>query len=125
MSALNEQLFASFESSIIDINSAEMLPPLCYTDAEFHEFEKESVFNHEWLCVGRESWAREPGEFFTTDHIGEPIVVARNREGSLKAFSTVCQHRAMLVAEGHGRTKTFVCPYWRARAGAHLQAAAE
>jgi len=111
MSVLTEQLCASFESSIADINSAEMLPPLCYTDAEFHDFEKEAVFNHEWLCVGRESWAREAGEFFTTSHIGEPVVVVRNRDGALKAFSTVCQHRAMLVAEGYGRTKTFVCPY--------------
>ena len=110
-SILNEQLFASFEASIRDVNSAEMLPPACYTDAEFHEFEKDAIFNREWLCVGRESWAQEPGEFFTTTHAGEPIVVVRNRHGELKALSTVCQHRAMLVAEGHGRTKTFLCPY--------------
>ncbi|MGD0432225.1 MAG: aromatic ring-hydroxylating dioxygenase subunit alpha [Acetobacteraceae bacterium] len=110
-SILNEHLFASFEASIRDINNAEMLPPVCYTNAEFHEFEKDAIFNREWLCVGRESWAREPGEFFTTTHAGEPIVVVRNRHGELKAFSTVCQHRAMLVAEGHGRTKTFLCPY--------------
>jgi len=110
-SILADQFFASLDSSIAGINDAEMLPPACYTDAEFHEFEKDAVFNREWLCVGRESWAREPGEFFTTSHIGEPIVVVRNRDGVLKAFSTVCQHRAMLVAEGSGRTKTFVCPY--------------
>ena len=110
-SILNEQLFASLESSIREINSAEMLPPVCYTDPGFHEFEKEAIFNREWLCVGRENWAQEPGEFFTTTHAGEPIVVVRNRAGVLKALSTVCQHRAMLVAEGHGRTKTFLCPY--------------
>jgi phenylpropionate dioxygenase-like ring-hydroxylating dioxygenase large terminal subunit len=110
-SILNEQLFASFEASIRDVNSAEMLPPVCYTDAGFYDFEKQAIFDREWLCVGRESWALEPGEFFTTTHAGEPIVVVRNRQGVLKAFSTVCQHRAMLVAEGHGRTKTFLCPY--------------
>jgi phenylpropionate dioxygenase-like ring-hydroxylating dioxygenase large terminal subunit len=110
-SILNEQLFASFEASIRDIDNAEMLPPVCYTDAGFYEFEKDAIFNREWLCVGRESWALEPGAFFTTTHAGEPIVVARNRQGVLKAFSTVCQHRAMLVAEGHGRTKTFLCSY--------------
>ena len=59
-SILNEQLFASFAASIRDINNAEMLPPICYTDAEFHEFEKDAIFNHEWLCVGRKSSAREP-----------------------------------------------------------------
>jgi phenylpropionate dioxygenase-like ring-hydroxylating dioxygenase large terminal subunit len=111
MTHLTEHLFVSFESSITDVNSAQMLPPLCYTDSEFYDFEKSAIFDREWLCVGRESWAREPGEFFTASHSGEPIVVVRNREGTLNAFSTVCQHRAMLVAEGRGRTKTFVCPY--------------
>jgi nitrite reductase/ring-hydroxylating ferredoxin subunit len=110
-SMLNDQLFASFESSIAAVDEAEMLPPACYTDSDFHGFEKAAIFDREWLCVGRESWACEPGEFFTTSHSGEPIVVVRNRDGALKAFSTVCQHRAMLVAEGHGRTKTFLCPY--------------
>jgi phenylpropionate dioxygenase-like ring-hydroxylating dioxygenase large terminal subunit len=110
-SVLDQSLFDSFDASVTDVNSAAMLPPVCYTSAEFFEFEKEAVFNKEWLCVGRESWAKEPGEFWTTSHIGEPIIVARNRQGALKAFSSVCQHRAMLVAEGHGRTKTFLCPY--------------
>jgi phenylpropionate dioxygenase-like ring-hydroxylating dioxygenase large terminal subunit len=29
----------------------------------------------------------------------------------IRAMSTVCQHRAMLVAEGHGNTRSFLCPY--------------
>jgi phenylpropionate dioxygenase-like ring-hydroxylating dioxygenase large terminal subunit len=37
--------------------------------------------------------------------------VARNADGVLNAMSAVCQHRAMLVAEGHGNTRGFVCPY--------------
>jgi phenylpropionate dioxygenase-like ring-hydroxylating dioxygenase large terminal subunit len=110
-SILDDRLFASFESSVVDVNSAQMLPPLCYTNAEFHEFETEAIFNYEWLCVGRESWAKEPGEFFTTSHVGEPIILVRNRQGVLKALSAVCQHRAMLVADGRGRTRTFLCPY--------------
>jgi phenylpropionate dioxygenase-like ring-hydroxylating dioxygenase large terminal subunit len=108
---LNDQLFASFDASIGPVDNAEMLPPVCYTDAEFYDFERDAIFNREWLCVGRESWAAEPGEFYTSTHIGEPIVVVRNRQNVLKAFSTVCQHRAMLVAEGYGRTKIFLCPY--------------
>lgn len=110
-SILDDRLFASFEFSVVDVNSAQMLPPLCYTNAEFHEFETEAIFNYEWLCVGRESWAKEPGEFFTMSHVGEPIILVRNRQGVLKALSAVCQHRAMLVADGRGRTRTFLCPY--------------
>jgi phenylpropionate dioxygenase-like ring-hydroxylating dioxygenase large terminal subunit len=110
-SILDDQFFASLESSVLDIDTAQMLPPLCYTSGQFFELETEAVFEREWLCVGREAWAKEPGAYFTTSHVGEPIIVVRTRQGALKALSAVCQHRAMLVAEGHGRTKTFLCPY--------------
>jgi phenylpropionate dioxygenase-like ring-hydroxylating dioxygenase large terminal subunit len=108
---LTDAFFESFESSLGGLDTAETLPPACYTDAAFYEFEKEALFNHEWLCVGREDWVKEPGDYFTTQIIGEPIVVARARDGVVRAMSSVCQHRAMLVAEGKGNARGFVCPY--------------
>jgi phenylpropionate dioxygenase-like ring-hydroxylating dioxygenase large terminal subunit len=51
------------------------------------------------------------GDYFTTRIIDEPIVVARSHDGQVKAMSSVCQHRAMLVAEGHGHARGFLCPY--------------
>jgi phenylpropionate dioxygenase-like ring-hydroxylating dioxygenase large terminal subunit len=106
-----DSFFAGLDSSITEISAAETLPPECYVDADFYGFEKEAVFNHEWLCVGREAWVMQPGDYFTTTIIDEPIVVARTRQGELKAMSSVCQHRAMLVAEGAGNARGFVCPY--------------
>ena len=103
--------FASLDRSASDLAMAETLPPLCYTDAAFYEFEKEALFTREWLCVGRTSQVPEPGDYFTTSIVGEPIIVARNREGRIKAMSAVCQHRAMLVAEGSGNARGFLCPY--------------
>src|SRR5258708_38192520 len=100
-----DEFFRGFDRSVCDINEAETLPPACYTDPEFWEFEKEAIFNHEWLCVGRESWVKEPGDYFTTSHVGEPIIVVRTRDGAVKALSAVCQHRAMQVAEGSGNTR--------------------
>jgi len=108
---LNDAFFDSLSTSTLGLDRAETLPPACYTDAGFYEFEKEALFNHEWLCVGRESWVKEPGDYFTTQIIGEPIVVCRTRKHELKAMSSVCQHRGMLVAEGRGNTRGFVCPY--------------
>lgn len=108
---LNDAFFDSLESSVTGVETAETLPPLCYTDRDFYEFEKEAVFNHEWLCVGRESWVARPGDYFTTSIVDEPIVVVRDRDGAIRAMSSVCQHRAMLVAEGAGNTRTFTCPY--------------
>jgi len=98
-------------SSTGDVAIAETLPPLCYTDPAFYAFEKDALFAREWLCVGRESWASAPGDYFTTSIVGEPIIVARDTDHVLRAMSSVCQHRAMLVAEGHGNARGFVCPY--------------
>jgi phenylpropionate dioxygenase-like ring-hydroxylating dioxygenase large terminal subunit len=108
---LNDGFFETLESSDGDIATACTLPPACYTDDDFYRFEQEALFNHEWLCVGRESQVSQPGDYFTTRIIGEPIIVVRNRAGEIRAMSAVCQHRAMLVAEGAGNTRGFVCPY--------------
>ncbi len=125
---LNDAFFESLSTSVLDVGEAESLPPACYVDADFYAFEKEAVFNHEWLCVGREAWVKEPGDYFTTHIIDEPIVVARTRpktqtdRGELKAMSSVCQHRGMLVAEGSGNVRGFVCPYhhWTYGLDGHL-----
>ena len=107
----SKEFIASLASSDIDLADAQTLPPECYVGADFYEFEKEALFYHEWLCAGRENWVPNPGDYFTTHIAGEPIVVARGRDGKLNAMSSVCKHRAMLVAEGAGNTRTFLCPY--------------
>jgi phenylpropionate dioxygenase-like ring-hydroxylating dioxygenase large terminal subunit len=110
-SLLTDAFFKNLNSSTLAIEDAETLPPFCYTNEEFYNFEKDAVFNHEWLCVGRVSRLSEPGDYFTTSIIGEPLIISRDLKGELRAMSAVCQHRAMLVAEGHGNTRGFVCPY--------------
>jgi hypothetical protein len=95
-----DAFFDGLSRSTESVETAETLPPSCYTDADFYAFEKEALFNHEWLCVGRVDWVKEQGDYFTTTIIGEPIIVTRNRSDEIKAMSAVCQHRSMLVAEG-------------------------
>jgi len=108
---LDDTFFDALQSSVLPVGRAETLPPVCYTDEAFFEFEKEAVFNHEWLCVGRQEWVANTGDYFTTSIIGEPLVITRNSRNEIKAMSSVCQHRAMLVAEGHGNTRALLCPY--------------
>jgi phenylpropionate dioxygenase-like ring-hydroxylating dioxygenase large terminal subunit len=107
----SDSFFESMSSSVRAVGEAQMLPPVCYVDRDFYEFEKDAIFSKEWLCVGRQEWVREPGDYFTSMHMGEPIVVVKGRDKVIRAMSTVCQHRAMLVAEGRGNTRGFVCPY--------------
>lgn len=87
------------------------LPPALYTDEAFLDFERDAVFGHEWLCVGRSDAVPNPGDFVTVTMCGEPLIVARGKDGVVRVMSAVCQHRAMLVAEGSGNCGTFRCPY--------------
>jgi len=108
---LTDEFVASFDSSIVDVNEAQTLPPQCYVSDEFYEFEKRAVFDREWLCVGRDAWLQKPGDYFTSFHVNEPIVILKDQEGVVRAYSNVCQHRGMLLAEGHGNTRNLLCQY--------------
>ena len=75
------------------------------------QFELDAVFAHEWLCVGRSERIPNRGDWFTTTLGNEPIIVARDKTGTVNALSAVCRHRAMQVCDGTGNSTTLKCPY--------------
>lgn len=111
MTVLNDELLASFDASTADVAHAVTLPPVIYTSEEFLAFEREALFAREWLCVGLVSQLPNPGDYFSTTANGEPIVVARSKDGELHAFSSICQHRGMQIVDDCGTCGTFTCPY--------------
>ena len=104
-------MLESLERSTLDVNEACLLPPELYTSEEFFEFEKEAVYGHDWLCVGREAQIPEPGDWYQFEIVDEPLLVLRDKGGEVKVLSAVCQHRGMVVAEGAGNCTKFTCPY--------------
>jgi choline monooxygenase len=55
---------------------------------------------------------REPGAYFTFDLAGEPILVLRDDEGTLRAFYNVCRHRAAQVMNlPEGKATRLRCRY--------------
>ena len=87
------------------------LPAGFYTSAEFLAFEVEHLFREEWICIGRVEEAVAPGDYWTIDLLGEPLVVVRAEDARLRVHSNVCRHRGMPVALGRGNTRRFRCPY--------------
>lgn len=87
------------------------MPPSVYTDEDFVERELSDVFAKEWVCVGRASSLKSPGDYLAYDLAGQPIVVLRDREGVLRALSNVCLHRMSTLLEGSGNVRSIVCPY--------------
>ena len=111
MTILTDDLLASFDASVTDYTTAVTLPPEIYTSEEFLSFERDAVFARHWLCVGRASRIPNVGDYFTTTVNDEPIIVTRAKDGEIHAFSAVCQHRGMTVAEGEGNCTKFTCLY--------------
>ncbi|MBL8672716.1 MAG: aromatic ring-hydroxylating dioxygenase subunit alpha [Alphaproteobacteria bacterium] len=90
---------------------AETLPPWCYTSEAFYRREVERIFRKIWNFIGRSDRVPEPGDFFTLEFAGVPLVVVRGHDGQVRAFSNSCRHRGSIVAEGEGNCRAFKCPY--------------
>jgi choline monooxygenase len=95
----------------VDIARAWTLPAPLYTDASVLLAEKEKIFARTWQVVGHASQVANPGDYFTTELIGEPLVLVRGLDGWLRGFYNVCRHRAGPPAEGCGSRKLFRCGY--------------
>ena len=101
------------ESLQIDANVARAwtLPSHLYTDPAVFHAEKEKIFARTWQVVGHHDQAANPGDYFTTELIGEPLLIVRGADGRLRGFYNVCRHRAGPPAEGCGSRKVFRCGY--------------
>ena len=98
-----------------------------YIDPAVLAAEKAKIFSKTWQMVGTlnqpcsqangdmNGEARtisDPESYFTADVVGEPVVVVRDRNGTLRGFSNVCRHRAGPIATGAGACKNVLrCGY--------------
>src|SRR5262249_790255 len=93
------------------LENAWTIPAPWYVDPRLHALERRSVFGG-WQMVGRLDQVAEPGQYFTAGVPGEPIVVGRGRDGTLRGFFNVCRHHAAVVmTEPEGHASTLRCPY--------------
>jgi phenylpropionate dioxygenase-like ring-hydroxylating dioxygenase large terminal subunit len=88
-------------------------PPSFYTSHDVYEIEKNHIFHKEWLYACRATSIPNAGDYIAITLADEPIIVVRDAVGDIVAFSAVCRHRAMVIAEeGPGHcARVFRCPY--------------
>src|SRR5258708_26252341 len=54
---------------------AETLPPFCYSSDAFFRREVERIFMKAWNFIGRADRIPNPGDYFTLEFVGVPIVL--------------------------------------------------
>jgi choline monooxygenase len=94
-----------------DIARAWTLPSHLYTEPDTFAAEQERIFARTWQVVGHHDQVANPGDYFTTELVGEPLLIVRDGGGKLRGFYNVCRHRAGPPAEGCGSRKVFRCGY--------------
>lgn len=103
------------------------LPSEAYLAQEVFDWELEEVFGSAWVCVGRLDDLVEPGQIRAIEIAGESVLLARDTEVGLKAYSNVCRHRGHELAPvGDAIDARFIrCAYhsWSYRLDGTLRAA--
>jgi len=99
------------EMAAMPFEQSQAMPKSVYTSEAFLSQELEHIFQQEWICVGRSSALAKAGDYLTYELAGQPVMVVREQNGSLRAQSNVCLHRMSTMLEGRGHTKSIVCPY--------------
>ncbi len=94
------------------LETGHTLPARWYADGAVFEQEKRRIFHRTWQYVGHTGQVANPGDFITTRLGDIPVVIARDADGSLRAFANVCRHRGSeVVLECAGNRKTLQCHY--------------
>lgn len=87
------------------------LPAAYYRDPEIARVEQEKIFARTWQVIGHRDQIPNPGDYFTTKLMDEPLLILRGARGETRGFYNVCRHRAGSPASGCGSRKFFRCNY--------------
>ena len=101
------------------------LPGWAYTDPAIFEREREGIFFKSWHYAGALENLAKAGDYVTAQILDQSVFVIRGKDGKLRGFYNVCQHRAHELLAGRGSAKVITCPYhaWSYHADGKLRTA--
>ncbi len=85
-----------------------------YLSKDVFDLEQRTLFTNTWIYLGHTSQIPSPGDFFTLDVAGQPVLVVRDLEGGVRALHNRCAHKgAKIVTAESGRLegRFLRCPY--------------
>ncbi|MDQ6949877.1 MAG: Rieske 2Fe-2S domain-containing protein [Actinomycetota bacterium] len=89
------------------------VPYQVFTDPALFQLEQDRIFRGPtWNYVGLEAEVPEPGDFQSSWLGTTPVVVVRDRQGSIRVLVNRCAHKgATVVRDGRGNASVFRCLY--------------
>ena len=88
------------------------IPTARHTSETFHQLEQQHLWPNTWVIAGRAEDVANPGDYFTFDDLGVPLLIVRGTDGEIRCFYNTCQHRgAPVVREPQGSARRLRCQY--------------
>ena len=83
-----------------------------YIDPDHYRLDLETIWYRDWLFIGHDCEIPKAGNYFTVQVGDYPVVITRDRTGTVRALHNSCRHRGSRVCTQHkGASAKLVCPY--------------
>ena len=79
---------------LVDIDKGR-ITGLLFTDEGIYQQELKNVWARTWVFLAHDSMLPKAGSYMQTYIAEDPVVVVRQKDGSVKAFLNQCRHRGM------------------------------
>lgn len=91
------------------------VPKSRYTSHAFAALENEFMWTKTWQMACTIDELAQPGDHVVYDVADQSLIVARTKDGSIKAYHNSCLHRGTKLRVDDGRVASFRCPFhgWR------------
>ncbi|MCE7026815.1 aromatic ring-hydroxylating oxygenase subunit alpha [Jiella avicenniae] len=88
------------------------LPQALYNSPDVYEFDLQAIYGQSWILAGFTCEIPRPRGVLALTIGRSPVVITRDRDGTLNAFHNSCRHRgAQVCSDGAGARSRLTCPY--------------
>ncbi len=103
---------STLSTVLTDVETANGLPNEHYIDPAIFAEERQSVLFANWSGIGFGKDVPEPGDAKPVEFLGMPLLVVRDRDGSIGVFQNTCRHRGMILIDKPQKIRGAIrCPY--------------
>ncbi len=100
-----------YRRAIAPMDQASGLPKAAFWSPEWLALEQERIFRRSWNFAGVEAELPEAGSIMPVEVGGAPLILLRDREGTVRAFHNICRHRGTKLVAEPCRKPVITCPY--------------
>ncbi len=114
---------SGINQTLAPIDCPSGLPNQAYTDPAWFALEQSRIFARQWIFVGSDGELPEVGSIKPIEIAGQPIMLVRGEDQTVRAFHNVCRHRGTQLITEPCALRSVTCPYhaWNYRLDGRLR----